>query len=111
LIPTRVLVTDDGPEVLWKQITGKDDIEDHLISHNAEQFSHDGATPFGYTELGKELGHTVDSPMAQAIYEGTLEHEALIDSAIHAILEQLRKHPAIEKILTPVVTHEGFILG
>jgi hypothetical protein len=65
---TRVSVPDGGPEGLWQQIIGKDEIEDHLIkinveqfSHaigkdeledhlikrNVEQFSHAGATPFG----------------------------------------------------------------
>jgi hypothetical protein len=46
--------------------------------------------------------------MAQDIYEGELEHAALSDSAIHAIVEQLRKHPSIDKILKPVVTPEDF---
>jgi hypothetical protein len=43
-----------------------------LIKRNVEQFSHGGATPFGYTELGKDLGHTGDSQMAQEIYDGML---------------------------------------
>jgi hypothetical protein len=54
------------------------------------------------------LGHTGDSPTAQAIYDGKLEHDALSDSEIHIILEQLRRLPAIEKILTPVVAPEDF---
>jgi hypothetical protein len=62
----------------------------------------------GYTELGKELGHTGDLPMAQAIYDGTLEYDTMSDSTIHTIVEQLRKNPDIEKILTPVVTPEDF---
>jgi hypothetical protein len=49
----RVTVPDTGPEGLWKHIIGKDDIEDHLIERNIEQFSHAGATPFGDTDLGK----------------------------------------------------------
>jgi hypothetical protein len=101
------MVPNDGPEGLWKKIISKDDLEDHLIARNVEQFSHAGATPFGYIYLGKELGHTGDSPMAQAIYDGNLEH-ALSDSAIQAIVKQLCKHPAIEKILNPVVTPEDF---
>jgi hypothetical protein len=44
--------------------------------------------------------------MAQAIYDGNLEHAALSDSAIQAIIEQLCKHPAIEKMINPVVTPE-----
>jgi hypothetical protein len=47
---------------VWKQLTGKEEIEEHLIARNVEQFSHAGATPFGYMPLGKELGRTGDSP-------------------------------------------------
>jgi hypothetical protein len=73
-----------------------------------EQLSHAGATPFGYTPLGKELGHTGDSPMAVDIYNGTLDHEALDDEAINAIVNQTRKHPAIQKIISPIITEEDF---
>jgi hypothetical protein len=54
------------------QIIGKDDLEDRLIQRNVEQFSLAGETPFGYSPLGKELGYTGDSEMADAIHEGTL---------------------------------------
>jgi hypothetical protein len=57
-----------------------------LIKINVEQFSHAGATPFGYTDIGKDLGHTGDSQMAQYIYYGTLEHGALSDGSINAIV-------------------------
>jgi hypothetical protein len=79
-----------------------------LIKRNVEFFSHAEATPFGYTELGKDLGHTGDSQMAQDIYDGTLEHYALSDGAIHAIVSQLWKHQAIDKILKTVVSPEDF---
>jgi hypothetical protein len=46
--------------------------------------------------------------MAQAIYYGTLEHDALSESAIHPIVEQLRKHPATERILTSVISPDDF---
>jgi hypothetical protein len=46
--------------------------------------------------------------MAHYIYDGTLDHYALSDGAIHAIVAQLRKHPAIDKILKPVITPEDF---
>jgi hypothetical protein len=105
---TRVTVPDAGPEGLWKHIIGNDDLEDHMIEQHIEHFSHVGATPFGYTDLGKELGHTGDSQMAHSIFEGTLEHAALSDSAIHTIVEQLQKYPAIDNILKPVVTPEDF---
>jgi hypothetical protein len=38
---------------VWKQLTGKEEIEEHLIARNVEQLSHAGATPFVYTTLGK----------------------------------------------------------
>jgi hypothetical protein len=79
-----------------------------LIKRNVEQFSHARATPFGYTDLGKYLGHTGDSQMDQDIYDGTLQQYALSDEAIYAIFVQLRKHPAIDKILKPVVSPEDF---
>jgi hypothetical protein len=44
-ILVRVSVPDDGPEGLWQHIIGKEDLEDHLIKINVEQFSHAGATP------------------------------------------------------------------
>jgi hypothetical protein len=93
---------------MWKQLTGKEEIEEHLTAGNVEQFSHAGATSFGYAPLGNELGYTGDSPMADEIYNGTLDHEALNDEAINAIVIQLRKHPAIQKILSPIVTEEDF---
>jgi hypothetical protein len=75
---------------------------------NVEQLSHAGAMPFGYTPLGKELGHTGDSSMADDVYNGTLNHEALDDEAINVIVTQLRKHPAIHKIFSPIVIEEDF---
>jgi hypothetical protein len=71
---------------LWKHIIGKYDLEDYLIARNFKQFSHADATSFGCTDMGKELGHTGDLPMAQAIYDGNIEHAALIDNAIHEIV-------------------------
>jgi hypothetical protein len=52
---------------LWQQIVGKTQVEEHLIERNVEQFSRAGATPLGYTDLGRESGHTGDTPMAEAI--------------------------------------------
>jgi hypothetical protein len=37
---TRVLVPDDGPKGLCKQIIGKYDVEDHLVARKMDQFSH-----------------------------------------------------------------------
>jgi hypothetical protein len=87
---TSVMVPDAGPEGLWKHISGTYDLEDHLIERNVDFCSHAGATPFGYTDMGKELGHKGDSQMAEDIFEGKLEHDALSESAKHTIVEQLR---------------------
>jgi hypothetical protein len=97
--------TEDG---LWLQIVGKTQVEEHLIDINVEQFSHAGATPLGYTDLGRELGHTGDTPMAEAILDGTFEHESLTDEALAAILKQLRKHPNVQELIQPIVTKAEF---
>jgi hypothetical protein len=89
---------------VWTQLTGKEEIEEQLITRNVEQFSHAGATPFGYTPLGKELGHIGDWPMTDGIYNGTLDHEALDDEATNVVVTQLIKHPAIQQIISPIVT-------
>jgi hypothetical protein len=83
-------------------------VEEHLIEQNFEQFSHAGATPLGYTELGRELGHTGDTPIAEAILDGTFEHDSLSDDALAAIVKQLRKHPAVREIILPIITEADF---
>jgi hypothetical protein len=93
---------------LRSQIVRKDQVEEHLIEQNVEQFSHAGATPLGYMELGQELGHTGDTPMTEAILDGTFEHDALYDDALAAIVKKLRKHPAVRKIIQPIVTEADF---
>jgi hypothetical protein len=42
--------------------------------------------------------------MDDAIYDGVLEHEALSDPTIQKIVDQLKKHPLLERITNPVVT-------
>jgi hypothetical protein len=83
-------------------------VEKYLIEINVEQFSHAGATPLGYTDLGRELGHTGDTPMSEAILDGTFEHESLTDEALAAILKQVRKHPNLQTIIQPIVTEADF---
>jgi hypothetical protein len=46
--------------------------------------------------------------MAEDILDGTLEHEALRDDAIQAIVKQLRQHPAIQQIIEPIITVDDF---
>jgi hypothetical protein len=46
--------------------------------------------------------------MAEAILDGTFEHEPLSDDALSAIVKQLRKHPAVREIIQPIVTEADF---
>jgi hypothetical protein len=46
--------------------------------------------------------------MADAIHEGTLEHEALSDADINSVVKHLRKHPALDKVPKPAVTENDF---
>jgi hypothetical protein len=66
----------------WSRIDTKEQVEALLIDRNVEQFPHAGNTPFGYTALGDDLGHTGDTMMADDIYNGKLEHRSLTDHAI-----------------------------
>jgi hypothetical protein len=93
----------------WSRIDTKEQVEALLIDRSIEQLSHASNTPFGYTTLGDELGHTGDILIADDIYNGTLEHISLTDHAIRAIVKQLRKHPLLMKMISPVVTTEDFI--
>jgi hypothetical protein len=89
-------------------VEDKEITEEHLMEQNIEQLLHAGKTPFGYLDLGAELGHTGDSQMANNILEGTLQHECLSHEAIRTILNQLRDHPMVKKIWKPIVTLEDF---
>jgi hypothetical protein len=91
-------------ETTWTKIDDKDEVEHHPIARNVEQFSDAGATPFGLKDLGRELGHTGDSAMAEDILDGTLEHDCMKDEVIRAIVQQLKRHPAIQGIMTPIVS-------
>jgi hypothetical protein len=92
----------------WTKIENKAEVESHLIDRNVEQFRHAGTTPFGYTALGKELGYTGDSDVAENILNVTLEHECMDNEAICDIVGQLKRHPTIQGILKPIVTTADF---
>jgi hypothetical protein len=79
----------------------KEIMEEHLMEHT-------GKTPFGYSDLGAELGHTGDSQMANDILEGMLQHECLSNEATRAIVNQLRENPMVPQIWKPIVTPEDF---
>jgi hypothetical protein len=92
----------------WTKIEEKDEVEQHLIARNVEQFSHAGATPLGLTDLSRELGHTGDSATAEEILDGTLYHDYMKDDAIRAIAQQLKRHPPIQGKLIPIVSAKDF---
>jgi hypothetical protein len=83
-------------------------VEEHIEKRNIKQLLHTGKTQFGYTPLGAELGHTGNSLMAESILDGTIEHEALTDEAIHVIVKQLRQHSIIQKIIKHAVIVTDF---
>jgi hypothetical protein len=97
--------TEDG---LWRQTVSKTHVEEHLIERNVKQFSHAGATPLGYTDLSRALGHTGYTPIAEDILDGTFEHESLMDEALAAIFQQLRKHPNVQESIQPIITEADF---
>jgi hypothetical protein len=97
--------TEDG---LWRKNVGKTQVEEHLIGRNVEEFSHAGATPLGYTALCRELSHTGDTPMTEAILDSTFEHEPLTDESLTDIFQQLRKHPNVQEIIQPIITEADF---
>jgi hypothetical protein len=67
----------NGDGTTWTKVEDKEEVDNHLIDRNVEQLIHAGTTPFCYTELGKDLGHTGDSDMAENILNGTLEHKCM----------------------------------
>jgi hypothetical protein len=73
---TSVEVPDTDPGTC-SRVDMKEQEEELLINRNVEQFSHVGDTPFCYSELRNELGHTGNIPMAESIYTGTFEHRSL----------------------------------
>jgi hypothetical protein len=83
-------------------------VEENLIERNVEQFSYAGETPLGYTDLCRESRHTEDTPMSEAILDGTFEHDSLSNDALAVIVKQLRKHPAVREIIQPIVTEADF---
>jgi hypothetical protein len=46
--------------------------------------------------------------MVKDILDGTLEHECMKDEAIWVIVQQLKRHPTIQGILTPIVSAKDF---
>jgi hypothetical protein len=66
-------------ETTWTKLEDKEKVKHHLIARNVEPFSHAGATPFGYTDHGKEPGHTGGSAMAEYILDDGAEHECMTD--------------------------------
>jgi hypothetical protein len=96
-------------ETTWTKIEDKDKVEHHLIARNVEQFSHAGAALFGYTALGRELGHTGDRATTEDVLDGILDHDCMKDDAIRVNIQQLKRHPTIQGILTtPIVYAKDF---
>jgi hypothetical protein len=80
----------------WRKVEDKEIMEEYLMERNIEQFSHAGTTPFGYSDLGTEVGHNGDSQIANYILDGTLQHKCLYNQAIRSIVNQLREHLKVQ---------------
>jgi hypothetical protein len=88
----------------WRKVEDKKIMKEHLMELDIKTLSHVATTPFGYSDLENELGHTGDSQMANDILDGTLHHGCLSNEAIRAIVKQLREHPMLQQIRKPTMT-------
>jgi hypothetical protein len=84
---TRVDVTIVG---CITPLTTKNEIEDHLLQCNHQAYWAAGSTPFGHTPLGRSLGPTGDSPLANSILDGKFIHPNL---AVKYFTSHLRQQP------------------
>jgi hypothetical protein len=92
------LVKNEVPYVdEWRKGEGREIMEEHIMEQNIEQLSHARKTPFGYSELGAESGHTGYSQMANDMLESTVHQECLSNEASRAIMNHLREHPVVQQ--------------
>jgi hypothetical protein len=61
-------------ETTWTKIKDKDEVENHPIASNVEQFSHEGATPFGHISQLRDGTHGRHLDLLQDT-GGDLAHE------------------------------------
>jgi hypothetical protein len=81
----RVDATEDGRIT---PLTAKVEIEDHFLTRNPHAHWASGTTRFGHTALGRAIGPTGDSPLANSILGGFFSHPNL---AVSAFTQQLRR--------------------
>jgi hypothetical protein len=74
----------------------------------SNSFSTQGQFLWATSNYFRELDHTGDTPMADAILDGTYKHESLPGTALAVIVKQLRKYPAVKEIIQPIVTESEF---
>jgi hypothetical protein len=48
------------------------------------------------------------APWQKRILDGTLDHDCIKDDVAWAIVQQLKSHPTIQGILTPIVSEKAF---
>jgi hypothetical protein len=86
-------------------LTTKAEIEDRLLSRNPQAYLDSGTTPFGHTTLGRSLGPTGDSPLADSILDGYFSHP---NRAVSAFTQQLRRHGHFTDIPAAKITEKQF---
>jgi hypothetical protein len=86
-------------------LTIKADIEDHLLARNPLAYLASGTTPFGHMVLGRSLGPTGDSPLADLILNGSSSHP---NRAVNAFTQQLCHRSHCPDIPAARITEKQF---
>jgi hypothetical protein len=96
---SRIYITQ--PDGLITTETTKEGIENHLLLSNPKLYRAAGLTPFGYTEIGRQLGPNGSSHLETEILNGTYEND---DFAANAIIKQLKRRENIVAMPRPVIS-------
>jgi hypothetical protein len=88
----------------WLHKPKEKGLKTHILERNLYRAA--GLSPFGDTELGRQLGPFGTSPIATQIVEGKFRHEHKFISAIVAQLQRITDIPPIPK---PTVIERDFL--
>jgi hypothetical protein len=83
----------------------KAEIEDHLLARNPLAYLASGTALFGHTVLGRSLGPTGDSYIADVILNGSFSHP---NRAVNAFTQQLCRCGHCPDILATRITEKQF---
>jgi hypothetical protein len=86
-------------------LTTKGEIEDHLLQHNPLAYWASVSTPFGHTPLGRLLGDTCDSPLAESIPDESFTRHNLV---VRALTSHLQRRPIFPDIPSTNISERTF---